>query len=452
MRRPQPVTGSPRSPSTWPAGTREHPDLRHGASIRAAIDLASLLAAEAAVLRDEPDPVLLRCLVCAAFTGRVRLRPTATRSACDLVMDLFTGLSAETADGVAVLLADAGEGALAPALDETGAAPAEAGRDGADQGGRDSRSRADPEELPGLERAGGSGEAGRSRSVPMMVRDSPVAVRSAVREMDRVAEDPLADFWQAVRKAAELVLRVNGTLDSGSADVQGKTLRSTPWRPGEPGELDLVTTVANVAARGGLVAGHDLRVLRRAPEQADYLILIDHSGSMVGRKLSLAAVLAAAVAQLSAAGRTRYGVLAFDEQVSSVKDLDAENDISEVVERILLLPEGKATDLARALRAAIEITGDLPAARTILISDCMPTRGMTGFRELAGLASRVPSLHICYLDDRQPVIELHGSGTRLNLYEWWARRWVGDQRVYTVDRLDDLDLVVEGLSAEEPQT
>ena len=86
--------------------TREHPDLRHGASIRAAIDLASLLAAEAVVLRDEPDPVLLRCLVCAAFTGRVRLRPTATHSACDLVMDLFTGLSAETADGVAALLAE----------------------------------------------------------------------------------------------------------------------------------------------------------------------------------------------------------------------------------------------------------------------------------------------------------------------------------------------------------
>jgi MoxR-like ATPase/Mg-chelatase subunit ChlD len=432
--------------------TREHPDFRHGASIRAAIDLASLLAAEAVVLRDEPDPVLLRCLVCAAFTGRVRLRPTATRSACDLVMDLFTGLSAETADGVAALLAEAGEGVPGPALDETGVAPAEAGQDCTDQGGRDSRSRADPGELPGLERAGGSGEAGRSRSVPMMVRDSPVAARSAVREMDRVAEDPLADFWQAVRKAAELVLRVSGTLDSGSAGVQGRTLRSTPWRPGEPGELDLVTTVANVAARGGLVADHDLRVLRRAPEQTDYLILIDHSGSMVGRKLSLAAVLAAAVAQLSAAGRTRYGVLAFDEQVTSVKDLDAENDISEVVERILLLPEGKATDLGQALQAATEHTGDLPAARTILISDCMPTRGMTGFRELAGLAARVPSLHICYLDDRQPVIELHGSGARLNLYEWWARRWVGDQRVYNVDRLDDLDLVVEGLSAEEPQT
>jgi MoxR-like ATPase/Mg-chelatase subunit ChlD len=430
--------------------TRDHPDFRYGASIRAAIDLASLFAGQASVLRGGADPVLLRCLVCSAFAGRVRLRPAVARSACDLVMDLFSGLATETAGGLEVLLADAGEGTPTPALDDAGAAQEDTGQDSADQGGRDSRRRPDRAELPGLERPGGSGEAGRSRSVPLMSRDSPVGARSVVREMDQVAEDPLADYGQAVRKAAELVLRVRGALDSGAAGVQGRTLRSEPWRAGEPGELDLVATVANVAARGGLIQDQDVRVLQRAPERVDYLILIDHSGSMVGRKLSLAAVLAAVVAQLSEVGGTRYGVLAFDERVISVKDLDAEDDISEVVERILLLPEGKATDLSQALQAAIDRTADLSAAQTVLISDCMPTRGMTGFAELAGLASRVPSLHICYLDDRQPVIELHGSGARLNLYEWWARRWVGDQRVYNVDRVDDLDLVIEGLSAEEP--
>ena len=63
----------------------------------------------------------------------------------------------------------------------------------------------------------------------------------------------------------------------------------------------------------------------------------------------------------------------------------------------------------------------------------------------------MPSLHICYLDDGQPVIELHGSGDRLNLDEWWARRWAGSDRVYAVDHVDDLDRVVEGLSAQEPR-
>jgi Mg-chelatase subunit ChlD len=366
-------------------------------------------------------------------------------------MELFSGLVRETAGGLEALLVDAGEEAPGPGLDDAGTAQEDTGRDGTDQGGRDSRSRPDRDELPGLERPGGSGQAGRSRSAPMMSRDLPVTAGPAVREMEQVADDPLADFGQAVRKAEELVLRARGTLDSEVASVEGRFLQSMPWRAGEPGELDLVATVANYAERGGLVREHDVRVLRRAPERVDYLILIDHSGSMVGRKLSLAAVLAAVVAQLSEVGGTRYGVLAFDEQVASVKELDAEDDISDVVERILLLPEGSATDLSRALQAAIDRTGDLPAAQTVLISDCMPTRGMTGYQELAGLAARVPSLHICYLDDRQPVIELHDSQTRLNLYEWWARRWVGDQRVYNVDHVDDLDLVVEGLSAGEPR-
>lgn len=432
--------------------TRDHPDFRYGASIRAAIDLASLLAGQASLLRGNSDPGLLRYLVCAAFTGRVRLRPAVTRSVCDLVMELFSGLVTETAGDLEVLLAGSGEGVPVPALDETGAPPADSGPDSSGQGGRDARGRPDRDEVPGLERSGGSGEAGQSRSAPMMSRDLPVAAGPAVREMSQVADDPLADLGQVVRKAAELVLRVRGTLDSEGASVEGRSLRSTPWRAGEPAELDLMATVTNYAARGGVVRDQDVRVLRRAPERVDYLILIDHSGSMVGRKLSLAAVLAAVVAQLSAVGGTRYGVLAFDEQVTSVKELDAEADISEVVERILLLPEGKATDLSRALRAAIDRTHDLPSAQTVLISDCMPTRGMTGFQELAGLAARVPSLHICFLDDHQPVIEMHESQARLNLYEWWARRWAGNERVYNVDHVDDLDLVVEGLSAEEPRT
>jgi hypothetical protein len=66
------------------------------------------------------------------------------------------------------------------------------------------------------------------------------------------------------------------------------------------------------------------------------------------------------------------------------------------------------------------------AAQAVLVSDCMPTRGMTRFGDLAGLAERVGSLHICYIDDGQPVIEMHGSRKRLSLYEWWARRWADE--------------------------
>lgn len=440
--------------------TRGHPEIRQGASVRAAIDLVNLLAGQADQLgeRSDPDGTLLRCLVCAALSGRIRLRPTATSSACDLVMELY-----------AATLAGAGVGSLDALLaaepePETGPDPDGAATEGEPTGGdrpasdlqegpagpgSQSPTRRGPrDELPGLERPGGSGEPGRSRAVPIVTRDRPAPPTGELPDLDAVAADPLADFDQVVARAAELVLRVRGHSALLAQGAEGATLRSRPWRAGEPAELDLVDTLTRYAARGGILRDSDVRVLTRAPEPVDYLVLVDHSGSMVGRKLTLAAILAAVVAELSDAGRARYGVIAFDEQPTSIKELEAERDVAEVIERILRLPEGKATDLSRALQVATELTGELStASQTILISDCMPTRGATSFAELARLARRVPSLHVCYVDDRTPVIELFGSGTRIDLYEWWARRWVGDDRVYPLGDPEQLDAVVDGLSA-----
>lgn len=434
--------------------TRSHPDVRQGASVRAAIDLVNLLAGQADRLgQADPDGTLLRCLVCAAVSGRIRLRPTATCSTCDLVMELFSGALADVASSsLDALLSEAAE------RDAAGSEGQLAGGDrmlselqeGAARPGDAPPPRRGPgDELPGLERPGGSGEPGRSRSVPIVTRDRPAPPSRKATDARATVSDPLAEFDQVVARAAELVLRVRGISSALARGADGTALQSRPWRAGEPGELDLVTTLTRYAARGGILRDSDVRVLRRSPEPVDYLVLIDHSGSMVGRKLTLAAILAAVVAELSDAGRARYGVIAFDEQPTAIKELEVERDVAEVIERILRLPEGKATDLSRALHAATEITGDLPgASQTILISDCMPTRGATTFQELARLARRVPSLHICYVDDQVPVIQLFGSEAHVDLYEWWARRWVGEDRVYQLNNPEGLDAVINGLSAD----
>lgn len=442
--------------------TRGHPDIRQGASVRAAIDLVNLLSGQADQLgeRADPDGTLLRCLVCAALSGRVRLRPTATSSACDLVMELYAATLAGTGLGsLDALLAAEPEPEPETEREPDGAAtegeptggdrpPRDLQEGPAGPGSRSPTRRGPRDELPGLERPGGSGEPGRSRAVPIVTRDRPAPPSGELPDLDAVAADPLADFDHVVARAAELVLRVRGRSALLTRGAEGATLASRPWHAGEPAELDLVSTLTRYAARGGILRDSDIRVLTRVPEPVDYLVLVDHSGSMVGRKLTLAAILAAVVAELSDAGRARYGVIAFDEQPTSIKELEAERDVAEVIERILRLPEGKATDLSRALQVATELTGELStASQTILISDCMPTRGATSFTELARLARRVPSLHVCYVDDRTPVIELFGSGTRIDLYEWWARRWVGDDRVYPLSDPEQLDVVVDGLSA-----
>jgi hypothetical protein len=172
---------------------------------------------------------------------------------------------------------------------------------------------------------------------------------------------------------------------------------------------------------------------------------------MVGRKLEAGATMAAAFAQLSAAGRARYAVLAFDDQLSEIKALDEERDVEDVVEAILRLPEGRATDLGRALRAAAELADHAPEATdAILISDCMPTRGATTFPALHRLTARVPSLYICLTEEASPAIRMFHGDRQIDLYQWWARQWVGEDRLASIRDPDDIHRLVDLMSSESP--
>jgi hypothetical protein len=200
----------------------------------------------------------------------------------------------------------------------------------------------------------------------------------------------------------------------------------------------------------------DLRLLARARQARDYLILVDHSGSMVGKKLLLSAVMAAVLAQLTADGQGDYAVLAFDDDVRTVKAFDDARDVEAVIETVLRLPEGRATDLSRALRVAAESCATRPesnAADCILISDCMPTKGDTTYTGLERLAQAVGSLYVAYVEEDAAAIELFSPGRarqRFDLYEWWARRWVGEERFQSVREIQDVGGVVDRISGLGP--
>ena len=72
---------------------------------------------------------------------------------------------------------------------------------------------------------------------------------------------------------------------------------------------------------------------------------------------------------------------------------------------MLRLPEGRATDLGKVLRAAAELSDEEPESTdVILISDCMPTKGTTTFGGLADLARAIPSLYVWFTDERSAAI------------------------------------------------
>jgi hypothetical protein len=427
--------------------SRTHPALRHGASIRAAIDFVLHAAEqlEAGAALDRPD---LEWLACAAYAGKVRVRPPAAKSACEIIVELFDMMLVNRyGGGFEVLLDRASAGMPAQGDGPLDGTVAEDGKAGLAEGGQ--RKHAERrDEVPGRAQPGGGGEPGRSRAVPMTGRDRAPAGGELSGPPQRVASEPLADFHDVISRARDLVLRVRGAPLLTAPWGGGSALHSRQWRPGADGELDVVRTLEQYVARGPDFRAEDVRLHSRVAETCNYLVLIDHSGSMVGRKLNLAAVMAAVLAKLSTAGRARYAVIAFDEELSVLKDLALEEDVEAVIERILRLPEGRSTDLSRALGAAAQFAEQQPQpTEVILISDCMPTRGNTSFGALQSAARAVPSLHVCYMDEQLPAIRFFDESGTLDLYEWWARRWVGDERVYKMQDEDDTNLVIDGLSA-----
>src|SRR6266536_1865161 len=369
--------------------SRRHPDLRHGASVRGAIDFVDLLDAY------DPDGLdldTLRFLACSSYAGKVRVRPTVTRTACAIVHEILDSvLHRDYQASVASLL----EAAMAAPTGEPAEAQGEAtgtvgeeGKVALAQGGPRQAPRPErPDELPGLARPGGSGEPGESRSVPMVDRDRPSAAGRRQSESPGARDTHLRDLDEVLRRARELVLRRRDGIRRTTGGQAGTSLWSEPVTAAPNGLLDLPTTVEALVAKAGNVTAGDIRVLTRERQARNYIIFVDHSGSMVGRKLELGATLAAVLAQLSAAGRADYAVLAFDDKVAELKPLGEDREVEQVIDRILRLPEGRATDLGAVFGAAAELSERLPEATdVVLISDCMPTRGVTTFQGLASLA------------------------------------------------------------------
>jgi Mg-chelatase subunit ChlD len=204
---------------------------------------------------------------------------------------------------------------------------------------------------------------------------------------DLLGEDPdealgmLADMARATDPALrELARRLAGRLmvdvaRRGPARQRGVgRIASAPFQP-DAGDLDLdASTDAIVEARaaGAAIDAERLRVRRWVQPRTAICLLVDRSGSMVGKPLATNAVAAAAVAHRA---RGDFSVISFAKDAVAVKAQDADAPVERVVDRVLALRGRGSTDLAGALRVASQQLARSAAGRkvTILLSDCRAT-------------------------------------------------------------------------------
>jgi len=413
---------------TLARATRDHPDVRMGASVRGAIDLVLLLAGLAR-LRGERGPTLdtARDAAYAALSGRIRIADGCDRSPESVIDELLAQAwaawpgaggpedgPADGDDGQDESAAGSSGHADSSAAESSAAESSAAGNSAAESSAAgDGRGKADgPQAGPSggrrasasrlrRERAGRLGPASIGRAELAARHAALGAVSPATGELDPdalrrlLATDPdaavtlLADLAVATDRelraaARRLAARVFLELGAAGGRPTRGTRRLEPGRRAD-GELDLDRTLARLS--GAWPPGpEDLVTTSWRARRRALCLLIDTSGSMSGHGVAIAAVAAAGVV-LAADHRLEPAVLAFGRDVTVLQAHGAAQPASELIGALVGLRGHGLTDLAGGLRAAAgQLAGAAAQERvTILLSDCLPTTGGDPAAALAGI-------------------------------------------------------------------
>jgi hypothetical protein len=133
-----------------------------------------------------------------------------------------------------------------------------------------------------------------------------------------------------------------------------------------------------------------IRAQRRSRTKRAFAVIADKSSSLTDW-IHLVAVGTGMIAY--AAQWDLISVLVFDKEVEILKHFHEAKDLGRVIEQLIDMDSGGATDLFKPLEAARKEFASIPLftkRRAILVSDCIPTMG----RDPLGTASQFESLNI----------------------------------------------------------
>ena len=382
---------------TLTRATREHHDVRMGASVRGAIDLVLLLTGLAR-LRGENGMARAsaRDAAHAALSGRIRIADGCDRTP-ESVLDELLGLLWPPDSPLPL---PAGDGSPGAARD--GDAPDGRGKaDGLPPAAAGTGRRRVSASAVRRDRSRGAARRTISRTELAARHPSFDAVSHEVGQLDRdafaqlLAADPdaavalLADLARATDRdlraaARRLAARVFFRLGRAGQKPARGTRRLGPGRA--EGDLDLERTLDRWSGPWPPAAQELVTRSWHAHRRA-LCLLIDSSGSMSGAAVAMAAVAAASVV-FAADGRLAPAIIAFSGGVTVLQAQGTRRDPGELVGDLVALRGHGVTDLAAALRAAAaQLAGAAADERVaVLLSDCLPTTGGDPALALAGIS------------------------------------------------------------------
>jgi MoxR-like ATPase len=396
--------------------TRRHPDLRMGASLRAAIDFV-LVAEQLAILRDvtlsraPADEQARRTLVGAAqtaFSVKIVVREAARRTADEVVEEVVNAALTnppprDKAPEQSEAEPDEAGDETSPESGEEEGQPRRSSRDGT---GAHCSPGEESERVKVTEVAYGS--SGR-RTYGAFAREHPeLAVQlrrgesglGALEEaLEKQPGDRLellgemtelhdhADLRDLARRLAREILVREARQSLAGRSGRGR-LVSVPYA-GQAAELDLDRSLERLLSTPH-PSDKDLNVLDRRHHRRAYALILDISGSMEGPALFHAALALSTFAVRVAPDP--FAIIAFWREMSVLKRLHEDVSLDTLLDRMFSLAGQGLTDVGLGLRAGLEELEGADAQERVglLFSDGMQTAGEAA----EPIAAAFPLLHV----------------------------------------------------------
>lgn len=396
--------------------TREHEEVRMGASVRGAIDMV-LIAGELLGTASgntygvgQTERLVLEAAIM-AMRDKVWLLETSNRTAEEIITEIWRTLCVERAS----------RGEACPGEPSDGVSPKK-GAAGLERR-KPRRAEGRPTLPPFLfspidQRIRQMLEQGNIEGVLDITQFSPTRVGEAldeyrialvnlVRSGHQQAEQLMIITWDQLDAETRemlldmmirLLIKMARAAEARGGPTYGQP-RPTPYRFSSD-ELDLDATVEKIMGKPALTYD-DLLVLERQKRRRAYVIILDCSGSMKGRKMAMAALATASLA-LSVGQEDEYAVVLFSEDSALVKPMRAPSPFRQVVRDVLSITPDGCTDLALALESGLQELRRSQAEKKvgILLSD--------GWKNMGGdplaVARWFPRLHVLGLPGGDPAM------------------------------------------------
>lgn len=324
------------SRSVWIARrTRDHPNIRRGASVRAAMSIAQL---SMTFSRDLYEGI--RKAAHMALPTRIEMREESKRTAEQVVDEIVNECFA-----------------LPPP--EPGRPLDEKKKEEARRRTEEAASkRADIGDLVKAIEVGDPKELVRSDDIGWAIAKSYGQIRMLLKDQT------LIELAKRIAIRAT-ILRVLQLL--GPVSLPTRVVR-TEYSVGDDADIDVEATLEAVLERGS-VTPSDLIVERREPRELSVVMMLDASLSMTGDKLAIAT---AAIAVLAFRLKTvDYALITFNDRPAMLKRASQAKNLDDLIEELLMARAGGYTNIDGALRKGRE---ELALTRTrnrvgILITD-----------------------------------------------------------------------------------